>query len=467
MNLRGSQPFREALVSAAAAATLATLATLATGCSGGAPRAPKDAASISKAAEADLAAGRPEKAQRGFEEALALEPRLLPAVRGRIEAARRRGALALVVAAAASQAAARPDDALAWETLGLARFAAGEEKAAVAALSKAAALAPDEADFHFRLGIALFDGEKFAAAREPLQRAVGLAPKVARYRAPLAACLDRLGDRKAAMAALRELPSLGPTADEAALAVKTARALTAPFRDVPQPARPDLELALGYLLRDAPGLALPYLEGLVQKFPDLAAAHALLGLAAQRLDEAGRAVTELQKAAALAPDQPQPHLYLAELYAGRGRPELADAEYAAVLERDPLDVSTLRKMGELRLEGAATDGRRAEAALNFLTRAAALAPLDASLQLVLARAELAASRPGPAQARLERLAELRPDDPEILLRLALLLFDQRARAAPPAKGPLTQRLESLLEKVLSLQPQNATASRLLTALRAG
>ena len=457
--------FAGLLPGASALAAVVVIGTF--GCVSGGPAPKRDATSVLKIAEADLAAGRAEKAQQGFEEALRLEPRLLPALRGRIEAARRRGALPALVAGAVARTEAAPQDAFGWETLGLARFAAGEEKAAVAALEKAVKLAPDEADFHFRLGVALFDGEKFAEARPPLARAVELAPRVARYRPPLAACLDRLGDRKAAMAALKDVPDLSPTAEEAALAVKTSRTLTAPFRDVPQPARADLELALGYLLRDAPGLALPYLEGLVQRFPELAAAHALLGLAAHRLDEAGRAVTELQRAAALAPEQPQPHIYLAELYAGRGRLELADAEYGAALDRDPLDVATLRKRGELRLEGAQGDARRAGSAIELLSRASALGPGDTSLELVLARAELVAGRVPDARARLERLAEKRPEDPEILLRLCLLLFDERGKSVPPQKNQLTERLESLLGKVLSLQPQNATAGRMLTALRAG
>ena len=46
--------------------------------------------------------------------------------------------------------------------------------------------------------------------------------------------------------------------------------------------------------RDAPGLALQPLEQLLQEMPDLAPAHALLGLAQARLDEGGRASAELK-----------------------------------------------------------------------------------------------------------------------------------------------------------------------------
>ena len=71
------------------------------------------------------------------------------------------------------------------------------------------------------------------------------------------------------------------------------------------------------------------------------------------------------------------------------------------------------------------------------------------------------------RCRLERLSERRPEDAEVLLRLAMLLFDERARAAAPARAELTQRVETLLQKVLALQPENAAANRLLSALRAG
>ena len=100
-------------------------------------------------------------------------------------------------------------------------------------------------------------------------------------------------------------------------------------------------------------------------------------------------------------------------------------------------------------------------------RAAGLAPGDAGLQLLLARAELAGGQGAPGRARLERLAEQRPQDAEVLLRLATALYDERSKSADPARRVLTQRVEELLDRVLTLQPQNATAGRLLTALKMG
>ncbi|HUJ26554.1 MAG TPA: tetratricopeptide repeat protein [Myxococcales bacterium] len=378
------------------------------------------------------------------------------AARARVDTARKAGELDQL-----REQLRSPSSAIGFYTLGLAEFAAGNEREAVAALRQAAAMKPDVADIQYRLGVALLDGEKFADARAPLQRAAQLAPKTARYRPPLALCLGRLGDRKGALEALRDFASLSPTPDEAALAVKTARSLTDLFRDLPPAARAELEQALGYLVRDAPGLAAPQLETLLGKLPDLAAAHALLGLASARLDEAGRAVTELKRASELQPDLPQPHAWLAELYAAKDRPDLALAEYALALERNPLDAESLRHLGELRL------ARSAPESLDPLRQAAVLAPDDDGLQLLVARAEIAAGQPAPAQARLEKLSEKRPEDAEVLLRLAMLLFDQRQKAPPQSRGDLTHRVETLLQRVLALQPENATANRLLDALRAG
>ena len=376
------------------------------------------------------------------------------AARARVDAARKSGRLEPMLRE-------EPRDALSFYTLGLAEFAAGDEARATAALRKASELRPSEADIQYRLGIILLESEKFAEALGPLAQAVKLAPKVARYRPPLATCLAHLGDRKAAMDALRDLPGLSPAPEEAALAVKVARSLTDLFRDLPPPSRSDLEQSLGYLMKDAPGLAAPQLEALLAKLPDLAPAHALLGLAAARLDETGRAVTELRRAAELAPDLPQPHAWLAELYLAKEKADLAAGEYVAALDRNPLDPETLRHLGTLRLE------RGLPNALQPLEQAAVLDPNDDALQLLLARAEIVAGQPAPARGRLERLSERRPEDAEVLLRLAMLLFDERARAAAPVRAELTQRVETLLQKVLALQPENAAANRLLSALRAG
>jgi tetratricopeptide (TPR) repeat protein len=405
-------------------------------------------------AHADLAAGKCEAAMNEFERAVASGARKLEAIRGRVEAAVKCGQLDKLLVS-------QPKEADDFYALGMAQFAAGNEQQSIESLKRAVELRPSEAEFHYRLGLAYEAGERWGDAKEPLSRAATLAPKVARMRPPLALCLGKLGQQKAAIDALRDFPRLSPTAEEANRALQVSKALTDLYRGLPPSARSDLEASLGYLVRDAPGVALPKLEELLARQPDLAPAHALLGLACARLDEAGRAISELREASRLAPDLPQPHAWLAQLYVAKERGDLAIPELEIALDLDPLDVASLRMLGELQL--AKSDAK----ALPALQDAAALSPGDPALQLLLARAEIVAGRPQAAQARLESLAQQRPDDAEVLLRLALLLFDLRAQSSQPQRGEMGKRIEQLAKKVLTLQPENAMANQLLAKLKAG
>ena len=417
-----------------------------------AARRPLETASVLRGAQEDLAAGRTGEAQRGFEEVLAREPQELAAIRGRIQAAQARGALEAV-----KRDLQAPQTWTDFYALGLAR-AAGNEDGAAVAFAAAARMRPDIADIRYRLGVALLRAARPVEARDALSSAVDLAPSSARYRPALASCLDGLGDTSGALKALQPVASLGPSPEEAAAAVKMARALTDLFRGVPREARPRLEEALEYLRRNAPGLALPPLEALLSKHPDLGPAHALLGLAAARLDDPGRALAELQRAAELLPDSPQPHAWLATLYASKGEPDSSLSEWESAAHRNPLGPAVLRQVGELRL------ARGAPGALEALRDAAALDPSDDPLQLLLARAEIEAGKSDIAETRLEQLARRRPDDGDLQLRVATLLFEHSQRSAA-GRPRLTRRVESLLERVLTLQPENAAANRLLIALR--
>jgi tetratricopeptide (TPR) repeat protein len=362
---------------------------------------------------------------------------------------------------AAAISRAHPTDGAAFYALGLARFAQGDAAAAVVALARAVDLSPTDADVHYRLGLVLLERPDLPGARGALDAAIELAPGVARYRIALATCLDRMGERRRAIEALREVPRLSPTAEEAAVAIQAARTLSDPFRDLPTEARHDLEAGLGHLANEAPGLALEVLERAVERFPDLAMAHALLGLAAERLDEPGRAVTELRRACELAPLLAQPHAWLGELFESMDRPELAAEQYAAAIQAAPLDVNTLFQLGRLSLDSL---GRPA-AAIAPLRDAAALSPRDPALQILLARAELRAGARPTGFARLQRLLDGHPDDAEVLLRVAAALSEQRSSSAMADRRELTRRVEALCEKVLDLRPRDVEAARLLAQVR--
>jgi tetratricopeptide (TPR) repeat protein len=424
---------------------------------------PVDAPTPLAKAHADLAAGRHAEAAKEFEQILEGEPGSLPALRGRVETARRSGDLARVAGEAASAAQSRPADGPTFYALGLVRAAQRDAEGAEAAFTRALELMPAEGDVAYRLGLVLLERQKLPEARSRLTRAVDLAPSAVRYRIVLASCLAKSGDRDAAIRALREVARQKPSPEEASLAVKAERDILDPFREVPAEARHDLENALGYLSGDAPGLALDTLEGLVAQYPDLAIAHALLALAAQRLEEPARAVAELKHAAELAPHLPQPHVWLGELFEGTDRPQLAAQEYAAAVELGPLEGDTLRRLGFLRLERL---GQPA-AALEPLRDAAALDPADPSLQILLARAEFAAGAAPGGLARLDRLVAGHPEEVDVLVGVAATLFDRSASSDPAERPQLTRRVVSLCEKALELRPQSTNAARLLAQAKAG
>jgi tetratricopeptide (TPR) repeat protein len=423
--------------------------------------APVDGAALLARAQADLAAGRDEDAAKDFEELLEREPRSLPGLRGRIEAAGRRGDLARVATEAAVAAQTRPADGSAFYTLGLARFAGGDAAAAEAALARAAELMPAEADVQYRLGLVLLERRNLSEALLRLRSSVELGPALARHRIALAVCLGRMGDRAGAVHVLREIPALEPSAGEALLAIRAGRDLADPFRAAPAEIRLDLENALGYLAGDAPGLALEILESAVDRFPDLAIAHVLLALSAQRLEEPARAAFELKRAAELAPHLPQPHVWLGELYESTGRLEMAAQEYAAALEVAPLEPATLRRLGSLRLERL---GQPA-AALQPLRDAAALAPGDATLQLLVARAELATGAAPGGLARLDRLVSGHSDEVDVLVGVAAALFERTTSAGQAERAQLTHRVVALCGKALELRPQDPAAARLLAQVQ--
>src|SRR5919108_1479370 len=322
---------------------------------------------------------------------------------------------------------------------------------------------PHEAEVEYRRGAALLRGGRPAEAREPLSRAVALAPDQAHPRVAFAACLAALGEGAAALETLRDVPLLSPSGADADKIGRIARALTDPFRRLAPAERAALEPALRELDRDAAGAASDLLEEVLARFPALAAAHLLQALAAERLGDPLRSSDELRKAAALAPELPQPHAYLARL-ATAERPEVAAEAFAEALKRNPLDPEVLRASGELDLERLGNPGRAADS----LARAAALTPGDAALQILAARAELSAGSFAAASRRLGDAIRSRRRDARALLRIAAAAYDERSRVAGEvARRIMTQCIDDAVAAVQELEPDNPTAHGLRRAAHEG
>jgi tetratricopeptide (TPR) repeat protein len=356
------------------------------------------------------------------------------------------------------------DTAIGHYMRGLLLFASAADATgpAIDAFRRAQALAPDEPEYHYRLGVALLESEKDLDAIPALKKALALRPQRLNWQLPLAKALFRTGDGKGAIASLRQFIDGNPSATE----VTTAKALMAqaadPFAQFPQAARARLEQGMQWLqVNDVPQQAIVEFETVLRDYPDLAVVHALLGLAYQRLDDAGRAVEEFKRAIELSPDDGKNHFYLAELYLGRQRASAALEHYQKAVERNPLLTEAWGRLGDLALQRS----DHSEAARCFRT-ASLLEPLSTPSRGKLALAyQLLEDWPG-AERELKAVVDREPENLEFMLRLGILNAEHYKKArTPDEKKRAASEAESYLTKVLEAQPDNALASAALQIVR--
>lgn len=349
--------------------------------------------------------------------------------------------------------------------LGLAYFTRASDAGApaVAAFERAIALAPSEAEFHYRLGIALLESEQYTAALGPLRRAAELAPDRAAVRLPLAKALHRTGDSAGAVAALNAVVRAAPSPSE----VTTARALmnqiADPFNSFPKAAEGKLEEGMRFLQElDVPQQAILAFEEILHDYPDLAVVHALLGLAYQRLDDAGRAVDEFKQAIELAPRDGKNYFYMGELYLSRQRAEAAREAFGKAVAFNPLLDEAWFRLGNLSLDRR--DLKAAREAFQILTWLSPDAvPPRGQLAVVY---QLEGDFPA-AERELRHVVEKDPENMEFALRLGLLFAEQTQRTRKPEERRAAgEEAEKWLLKVLEEQPDNALASRALQQVKA-
>lgn len=349
--------------------------------------------------------------------------------------------------------------------LGLALFSRASDAGtpAVAAFERAIALSPNEPEFHYRLGIAHLESEQYTAALGPLRRAAELAPTRAAVRLPLAKALYRTGDSAGAVAALGTVVRASPTSAEVATARALMDQIGDPFTGFPKAAEGKLEQGMRLLQEmDVPQQAILAFEEILQDYPDLAVVHALLGLAYQRLDDAGRAVDEFKQAIELSPRDGKNYFYLGELYLSRQRSDAAREAFAKAVALHPLLDAAWFRLGELLLERRELPAARE--AFQVLTALQPDAvPPRGKLALVY---QLEGDYPA-AERELRRVVEKDPENLEFVLRLGLLFTEQAQRArTADSRRTASQEAEKWLQKVLEAQPDNALASRALQQLKA-
>jgi tetratricopeptide (TPR) repeat protein len=402
------------------------------------------------------------EAAAAYTEALDFDPSNIVALRGYVEMQHRVGHTALAIARFRQAVARHPSDPYAHEGLGLALFTAGggQSDEARAELTRATELAPTIADFQFRLGLFLVEGDNYEDASRALAKAISLDGHKAKYRVPYALALARTGDRAGATSQLQAILTLSPTKDEVALAEKTAQNLFDPFRAIPQAAREQWEIALGWLDHDATTQALQVLESLQQKYPDIAIVHSLTGLAAAKNDDASRAIYELRRAIELDPTLADPRLYLGDIYNSRGRPDNAREHYEAAVARNPFLALAYERLAEVHLHASDLEGAARLYGTYLLLR-----PTDHDALLAHAKV-LTDLHSADAAGAWDNVAKEYPDKIEVLIGRAKYYFEVAAKAHDPKeRGPAVEKCLKSLDKAMDIDPQNPTATAIKSALK--
>ncbi|WP_255442727.1 lipopolysaccharide assembly protein LapB [Corallococcus sp. Z5C101001] len=437
------------------------LGLLATGCGHGNASAP--ALSPQAQARAYLDGNQPEEAVTLLRQLHARTPDDVDVARALTEAQVKAGH-ADAWTEELRQAIAKNERAVDQYMLGLTLFSRARDAGAptVAAFERAIVMSPTTAEFHYRLGVARLESEQYAAALGPLRKAAELAPERAGWRLPLAKALARTGDAPGAVEALGTVVRGNPTQGEVATARALMNQLADPFQDFPKVASAKLEEGMRYLHElDAPQHALIAFEEILHDYPDLAVVHALLGLAYQRLDDAGRAVDEFKQAIERAPRDGKNQLYLGELYMSRQRTDAARAAFEKAVALNPLLDLAWFRLGDLRL-----DARELATAKDAFRVAVTLQPDSAPARGKLSLVYQLEGDFAAAQRELKIVAEKDPENTEFALRLGLLYTDEAQKARrPEERQKAANEAERWLGKVLETQPDNAVASKALQVLK--
>ena len=191
------------------------------------------------------------------------------------------------------------------------RAVRGDDGAALKALREAVALAPNHFDAQFSLGRLLFGMGDDNGAIKAFRIATTLQPSHPQALFFLASTLERSGDTAAALTAYRSLIAMHPEMFEG-------------------------HLGLGGLLLKRGGAnveeGLKELTRALEIDPNLYEARVALGRALVANNHAQEAIVHLERAAQIAPENPEPHYQLSLAYRKLGRKEDAAAQ-AAIVKR--------------------------------------------------------------------------------------------------------------------------------------
>jgi len=437
-----------------------------------------------------LAANRPEEGTRELEAAVELAPETHSADVALVQQHLRRRDFDRALRAAEALAARKPDSAIAYNLIGLAKLGKGHRDDAKAAFRRAvdrddqfwpavqnlALMALQEEDFEAArrlyegmtdhetaslvalIALAMLDARQgnSAAAIEHLEAAAEANPSAWEPKVMLSRQYRRSGDPQRALDALR---GLDPTTSEnpqvlmafgnaqlaagqAAIAARTFERLAELMPDSAE-VRYRLASALAPL-GDKDGIRRA-LDAALDLDPDAlqaGIARARLALDERAFDEAETRLKALQQAH---PESVDVTLLAAAIDEAHGRPARAAARYGEVLARTPENTEVFRRL--VRAQWAAGEHRKALTALEERIEAH---PDDVVSLVTLGDARLALSHEDAAIESFSRALELAPENVHALNNLAWLLrnrepqkaleFAERARSLAPNSAAVLDTL---------------------------
>lgn len=405
---------------------------------------------------------RPDDAETSFERALAIDPELIDAKLGRIEALEAQGKNAEASSLIEQVLVGDPRSARAWLIKGRLSARNGDFKAAINAFAKSVAYGPqlkrDElvsAHVHkLELLLKVGDLEGARSSLSDLDNVAKNAPITSYMRARVllangetSAAVNEL--RKFIQAAPRHLPGRLLLTSALLQQGNTEQAFAEAVRNVAEFAQhdePRLVLAHIELSMGRYDSAETTLQPLIARSPPHPLAMAMLADLRIRRGEAIAGISLLEQSVANRPNDTRSKMQLAAAYlsVGDARQALATLEdiddSAANAARD-----RLRIIATAAMSGAAPAEQKLQSALKEY-------PNDVDLLLMAATYHTNQNNPQKAREYIQRLRELRPEDPSLTFSLAKLEL---------AAGR-TEEAASLALAILS-KHSNDTAAMLLMA----
>ena len=171
--------------------------------------------------------------------------------------------------------------------------------------------------------------------------------------------------------------------------------------------------------------------------PNSVVAHEVAGEIDESMHNYDGALVEYKKAIELAPNQPEPHIHMANAYWSIAKWDSAKAEFEAGLLHDPNNCTVHWKVGNSILEA---NGDVSEA-LAHLNKAATLCPDLMQAKVDRARALIKSGKQQDALPDLLAAEKESPDEPSIHFLLAAVYRAQGNRAAAQEETHLYGRLQ--------------------------